>query len=304
MTFAEAVFWSIFWLVIAAILGGLIVWFMLRNRVKYLQGELKSLQKTSDNYRGNAEQKQKELDLEIRARDRKLEVAQTDFNALQAQLNEKDRALQIEVAERINLQNNFNAFKDEAAAFRASASASGSSQAEIDTLKAEIEDKDSALKMESQRRDELSANYAKLKTDCEQAQTKLKAEIKAKEEEIALLKAGVGSTKAETGEGDKKEQALARVREKAKSFDYSRIGVAMVEDKDDLKIIVGIGPFIEEKLHALGIYTFEQISKFTDADVEQVTEAIEFFPGRIQRDHWISQAAELWEKKKQGLPLE
>jgi predicted flap endonuclease-1-like 5' DNA nuclease len=78
----------------------------------------------------------------------------------------------------------------------------------------------------------------------------------------------------------------------------------MVEDKDDLKIIVGIGPFIEEKLHALGIYTFEQISKFTDADVEQVTEAIEFFPGRIQRDHWISQAAELWEKKKQGLPLE
>ena len=59
---------------------------------------------------------------------------------------------------------------------------------------------------------------------------------------------------------------------------------------DDLKRIKGIGPFIEKKVHALGIKTFEQISYLTSEDVDKVTDAIKFFPGRIVRDNWIDQA--------------
>jgi predicted flap endonuclease-1-like 5' DNA nuclease len=43
----------------------------------------------------------------------------------------------------------------------------------------------------------------------------------------------------------------------------------------------------------LDIYTFRQIGNFTEEDVRAVTEAIEYFPGRIERDEWILQAKEL-----------
>ena len=65
--------------------------------------------------------------------------------------------------------------------------------------------------------------------------------------------------------------------------------------KDDLQKIKGIGPFIEEKLNALGIYTFLQVSKM-DAELEdQVNIAIEFFPGRVKRDEWVRQSKDLVE---------
>jgi len=57
-----------------------------------------------------------------------------------------------------------------------------------------------------------------------------------------------------------------------------------------LKLISGIGPFIEEKLNGIGIYTFDQISRFTKEDIDTVTELIKFFPGRIERDNWTDQA--------------
>jgi predicted flap endonuclease-1-like 5' DNA nuclease/uncharacterized protein (UPF0333 family) len=79
-----------------------------------------------------------------------------------------------------------------------------------------------------------------------------------------------------------------------------RLGIseASAEDKDDLKLISGIGPAIEEKLNAIGIYTFKQISEFTPVAVEQVTAAIKFFPDRIGRDNWIGQAAAFLRHRK------
>ena len=90
-----------------------------------------------------------------------------------------------------------------------------------------------------------------------------------------------------------KEEDLARIAEKKDSIDFSTLGNAKEEDKDDLKSIKGIGPFLEEKLNALGIYTYEQISKMTPELEDQVNEAIEFFPGRIKRDEWVKQAKDL-----------
>lgn len=63
--------------------------------------------------------------------------------------------------------------------------------------------------------------------------------------------------------------------------------------KDDLTLINGIGPFIEKKLNSIGVFTYEDISNWSDADVEQVTKDIQFFPGRIKQDNWVGQAATL-----------
>jgi predicted flap endonuclease-1-like 5' DNA nuclease len=90
-----------------------------------------------------------------------------------------------------------------------------------------------------------------------------------------------------------KNEALVHITQGKHLLDYNSFGIAAETEKDDLKMISGIGPFIEERLHALDIYTFRQISKFTALDIETINDAIEYFSGRIERDEWVSQAKEL-----------
>ncbi len=61
---------------------------------------------------------------------------------------------------------------------------------------------------------------------------------------------------------------------------------------DDLKLIKGIGPQNQERLHALGIWHFSQIAAWTPQNVEWVG-AYLAFPGRIEREDWVAQAATL-----------
>lgn len=96
---------------------------------------------------------------------------------------------------------------------------------------------------------------------------------------------------------DEESMMLDRIRARANELDFSRIGTATLQQADDLKVIVGVGPFLEKKLHAIGIYTFRQIASFTKEDVDKVNDIIEFFPGRIERDNWVGQAAELAKNK-------
>ena len=63
-------------------------------------------------------------------------------------------------------------------------------------------------------------------------------------------------------------------------------------EPDDLKKISGVGPKMEERLHALGVTKFSQVANFTREDVEKVDSALSF-KGRIDRDNWIEQAEEL-----------
>ncbi len=61
---------------------------------------------------------------------------------------------------------------------------------------------------------------------------------------------------------------------------------------DDLKQLSGVGPALEKKLHDAGVTTFAQIAAWTEADVAVMDEKLSF-KGRIEREGWIAQAAEL-----------
>ncbi len=63
-------------------------------------------------------------------------------------------------------------------------------------------------------------------------------------------------------------------------------------DGDDLTKISGVGPVIVGKLHDLGVTTFAQIAAWTPEDVADMDEKLSF-KGRIDRDNWLEQAAEL-----------
>jgi predicted flap endonuclease-1-like 5' DNA nuclease len=86
------------------------------------------------------------------------------------------------------------------------------------------------------------------------------------------------------------EEALVR---QAREYVHAAISPASPSQKDDLQQIQGIGPFIEKQLNDLGIYTYAQIASLDEPLIEQLTAAIQFFPGRIVKDDWAGQAARL-----------
>ncbi|WP_438956377.1 NADH-quinone oxidoreductase subunit NuoE [Cognatiyoonia sp.] len=61
---------------------------------------------------------------------------------------------------------------------------------------------------------------------------------------------------------------------------------------DDLKMISGVGPKLEVILNELGFWHFDQIAKWTKAEVSWVDDRLKF-KGRIERDKWIAQAKKL-----------
>ena len=58
---------------------------------------------------------------------------------------------------------------------------------------------------------------------------------------------------------------------------------------DDLKLIMGIGPVLEQTLNAIGITTWRQVAALTPEQIDAV-ESEAGFKGRIARNNWLQQA--------------
>ena len=62
--------------------------------------------------------------------------------------------------------------------------------------------------------------------------------------------------------------------------------------RDDLRMISGIGPKLEQVLNGKGIFRFADIARWAASDVEKI-EAELSLGGRIARDGWVKQARKL-----------
>ena len=71
------------------------------------------------------------------------------------------------------------------------------------------------------------------------------------------------------------------------------LAAARAGGADDLKQIKGVGPKLEALLNTLGFYHFDQLAKWTAAEVAWVDENLEGFKGRVSRDGWVDQARTL-----------
>jgi predicted flap endonuclease-1-like 5' DNA nuclease len=111
----------------------------------------------------------------------------------------------------------------------------------------------------------------------------------------------VAAPKAETVKAAPKAKAKVpelTEAEKAEklSFLTSIVGERAADAKDDLKEINGVGPVYEEKLNSIGVYTFEQVSKLTPEAIKSIEALTRYFPGKIEREDWVSQAKNLMDK--------
>lgn len=71
------------------------------------------------------------------------------------------------------------------------------------------------------------------------------------------------------------------------------VGASAQNEADDLQAIKHIGPFLEEKLRALGILSYAQIAAWSLEDIDDITASIGYLPGRIHLDNWVGQAKAL-----------
>ena len=124
----------------------------------------------------------------------------------------------------------------------------------------------------------------------------LRREIKARDDQIASLKDNVGQCESML-------KLYKQEMEEACRPDFvpelpEAVPQATAHEADDLKEISGVGPYLEGKLNAFGIYTFQQVAALEPDVIEQLGETFGSFSDRIKREDWVGQAQKLFEAKK------
>lgn len=158
-----------------------------------------------------------------------------------------------------------------------------------------------------------TAEVVDLKTAAEPAPAKAKAGMAAAKPRTAPVKARVEKAGTTTGAAVEKlksdaELAAAVAGETAtiakagpkpvpapvlEPEDFRRpMEIEKPDAPDDLKLISGIGPKLEQVLNGLGIWTFAQIAAWQREEAAWVDDYLQF-SGRIDRDNWIGQAGAL-----------
>lgn len=121
----------------------------------------------------------------------------------------------------------------------------------------------------------------------------LEADITRRDQKIAELQKRLN----ELQQAPVAKTAPAPKTKKRKSASSNKPLYVAPKEKDDLKKINGIGPVMEKLLNSFGITSFKQVADFKAVDIAKVTEAIDAFPGRIERDNWVGGALEEYNKK-------
>ncbi|MGB1559784.1 MAG: putative Ig domain-containing protein [Candidatus Thalassarchaeaceae archaeon] len=285
-----------------------------RREAERKQAEAESEARRKDSERLEREAREKRLEEEERSRieaeeaaeeERKAEEEAAELRAMLRKKAEERRAE--EEARRIEEEAAKRAAEEEAERIEREAQERAEKlQREAQERAAKVEREAARKAAEFEREAEIKAMEAKEKLRKRAVERKRQMDLEEKENQVARDQAAerfaamekeLEDRKSKLEELDaetkKKETALLRVAEKSKDIDFGVLGFATADQKDQLQEIKGVGPFIEEKLNALGIYTFAQISRMNSDLEDKINEAIEFFPGRIKRDEWAMQARAL-----------
>ena len=138
-----------------------------------------------------------------------------------------------------------------------------------------------------------SSNAKSLGKNSDEAEKEAAARVKAAREEARAEAAKTANAAA---------QYSAVKKPVADQHDQVNVKPLFVapDEKDDLKIIKGIGVVMEKTLNDFGITTFKQLAGFQQAEIKMVTDALEAsnsgFGDRITRDEWVDQAKVLAKK--------
>ena len=91
---------------------------------------------------------------------------------------------------------------------------------------------------------------------------------------------------------------IERIGQRRGDLDWAKIGANFQgKNPDDLTMINGIDEFTEKKLNSLGVFTYEQISRFDSEVSRMVNDALELLPGKVEEFAWTKQAITMLDLK-------
>lgn len=128
-------------------------------------------------------------------------------------------------------------------------------------------------------------------TEFETILGRLSTENAQLKQDLDALKSGSVNQTAENTTPVVAEEPVLQVQTD-KTVLYEKI-IVSDREQDDLTKIEGVGDFLAAKLHAAGVFSFEEIAAWTPERINQITEEIGYLPGRIEKDKWVAQAAAL-----------
>lgn len=287
-------------LLTVAFLLGILMGLVLRGRrIRLLRKELKEKDKEINELRVsvdtlNEQMALKEADLKkvsLENDDLKTRIQVLESNKRQLQT---DLDVSLDHIKRLELSN--QSYKDDMARMKAQISSQAASTVSYEDTTPVVAS--SGISAESgQKIGELQNLYSQTRSRLELLENKinkLEAENSILQEDLQKI-----TTKAELAP-EEMDQHIKLAQPKNAEVIGSRIVVDGSLEKDDLTLINGVGPFLEKKLNQAGVFTYLQISNWDKVTIEQVTRKIGFFPGRIEQDNWVGQAARLLQMKAEN----
>ncbi len=178
-------------------------------------------------------------------------------------------------------------------AVKTSSTAAGSANPAVTPLRGPLAIARATSKSEAAAKKKSAKSPSRRKIDSKRAATKKipsKISIAASKPKAAAKSAGTAKPKsAAKPRASKPAPALPGETQakKPRFLPNPRKGGA-----DDLKRIKGVGPSLETTLNGLGVFHYNQVSKWTPENVMWVDDHLKF-KGRIARDNWLDQAAKL-----------
>lgn len=181
----------------------------------------------------------------------------------------------------------------------------------IDELQARLADRDERLQLLAQELSKSRKDLTTLKSELSEQKAVERSLSKQESKPASRNAVGDNGQPKESG-STRKRQRVSRVvkNETAKAKTSKRVvqesaaDVPVAHDElgliftsvpariDDLKRITGVGPALEKRLNAAGIYQFAQIKSWTKSTIENLDQQLSL-RGRIRRDKWVAQARQL-----------
>tara|TARA_Y100001960_G_scaffold328414_1_gene417097 strand:- start:3714 stop:4892 length:1179 start_codon:yes stop_codon:yes gene_type:complete len=225
-----------------------------------------------------------------------IEQLEAEMRELEAKVAQKKAALKTSKEEARIEQLAVEKAKEEAEKERQSEDAEEAikkAEEKVEVAKAEVEE---AIK--KAEKEEAEAEEARLIADLEEdeaKEAKEDAETAKRNLDEAVREAELAGMNVEqiTEDAEKMKREMViieRIRQRSDTIDWTHIGSAEGVKPDDLTRINGIDEFTQKKLNALGLVTFEQLSKIDANITETVNDALEFVPGRVAEMEWTKQA--------------
>ncbi len=110
--------------------------------------------------------------------------------------------------------------------------------------------------------------------------------------ELSAFKSQVASPKSKKN-NKRQTDILHRIERRKNRIPFDKIGVSTIEERDNLKRLKGLGPFVEKKMNAIGIFSFHQLVNLNIKDQKQLNELLELPKNKFQKDEWVIQAKKI-----------